>query len=182
MKKVVMYVSIFLLIAFFGYSFTFISKYQNYTYSYEMYYLQGKTNCWQGNNGLEVKYNTIFDYTNMESRHERSSYDGLQYLGKNFFEKRTFVLKIKEIYINEECSLFYQIKKENLNKKYSINIEVKDEKNNNITFTLNNLPCNYTKNGNTYSIRVDENAERNELVINSSEKVQLMNLSFMEIK
>lgn len=182
MKKVVMYLTVAFLIIFFGYSITFISKYSNYTYSYKMYYIDQKTNFWYGNDGLEIKYNVAFDYTNMEDRHSDSYYEGLQYLGKNFFKNRTYIINIDEIYVNDDCSLFYQIKEENINKKYVIKITIEDIDDNSIDFKLNNLLCEYTKDGNLYTIEVKENASKNELTINSNKRAQLMNLIFVEIE
>ena len=152
----------------------------DFTYSYETYYIKAKTKYWYGYNGLQVKFGESFYYNGEDEIH----LNGLQYMGKDFeFVKEDVDQDGRKdligVQITNSSTLFYEIP--STTDKYVIIIET-ESKENDLTFSLNNKKLEtFTYQNGIYKLLVENAEKENILNIKSISNVNLHMLRFEEM-
>lgn len=146
-----------------------------HTHSYKMYYIERKVRWWGGNDGLLVNFDSEYSF--------KQSSQGYQYLGKDFEFLKIENKKecCKEINILEESTIYYQIKKEDLDKKYKVVLKTGTIGDNEFQFVLNNKEINGNIFDDYIEIIVENTEEYNSLEIRSEKNIELVGLAYKEI-
>ncbi len=180
MKKIFIYSVCGLIVIIYLCLFSLAFK-DDFTYSYTMYYVKGKTKFWYGNDGLIVKFGEKYNYVSKSG----IGINGIQYFGKDFGfilerkEERSAI--ISEIQIKESSSLYYEIPNIEDVDGYKVVLETDDNKNN-FNFVLNDVELKDVIHEDNKIIVLINNVEKeNQLIIKSDETVRLYSLCFDEV-
>lgn len=154
---------------------------EKYTYSYNIFYIQGKTHIWNGNDGLVVRFNDTMTYDGEEVAFENLSYFGKEVNLVIDNEDENNILK--KIELVESSFIYFEVSKNENVEVYKIILEIEKDFEYPLSFFLNGkeIKGECCDNCDKYVLLINNVEEENVLNIKSNKRVQLKSLLFEEV-
>ena len=180
--NVCMYITCVALVIIYLLSLSLFLK-KDFSFSYNMYYIETKTQYWHGNEGLKIEYGKYMDYRELSAIDNHTDTENLQYFGKDFnfvyegiFSKT--LDKLEKIEIDKESTLYFQTEVSKLTTYHKITFELSDPTIQ-IDFILNGKKQEtIIFQGEKAILLTTDVKEENELVLKASSNVQLLSMCF----